>query len=125
MPVRPVTRRRARISVTSLIDVIFLLLLFFMLTSTFTRFAELPLSTATGGGALDPSPPAFLQVGMDSLRLNGQDTALAALAEAVASLPGRATTLLVQLSDGVTAQRLVDVLTSVPPGAGLAVRVLE
>ena len=44
------TRRRRKLSMTSLIDVIFLLLLFFMLTSTFTRFAELDLAAASGGG---------------------------------------------------------------------------
>ena len=42
-------RRRRRLSMTSLIDVIFLLLLFFMLTSTFTRFSEVEL-TAAGSG---------------------------------------------------------------------------
>ena len=35
---------RRQISVTSLIDVIFLLLLFFMLSSTFSKFADVELS---------------------------------------------------------------------------------
>jgi hypothetical protein len=35
---------------TSLIDVIFILLLFFMLSSTFTRYGELSLSTAQAAG---------------------------------------------------------------------------
>ncbi|NMG41786.1 biopolymer transporter ExbD [Chelativorans sp. ZYF759] len=37
-------RPRRRLSMTSLIDVIFLLLLFFMLSSTFARFAEIEVS---------------------------------------------------------------------------------
>ena len=36
-------RKRKPLSLTSLIDVIFLLLLFFMLTSTFTRFARVEI----------------------------------------------------------------------------------
>jgi biopolymer transport protein ExbD len=37
---------------TSLIDVIFLLLLFFMLSSTFSRFGEVELTAAAGGNML-------------------------------------------------------------------------
>ena len=37
-------RRSGRLSMTSLIDVIFLLLLFFMLTSTFSKFSEVELA---------------------------------------------------------------------------------
>ena len=48
-------RRRRRLSMTSLIDVIFLLLLFFMLSSTFTRFAELELAAGGTGGSPMPS----------------------------------------------------------------------
>ncbi|MEM8921756.1 MAG: biopolymer transporter ExbD, partial [Pseudomonadota bacterium] len=40
-------RRRGRSSITSLIDVIFLLLLFFMLASTFTRFSEVDIAAAS------------------------------------------------------------------------------
>ena len=44
---------------TSLIDVIFLLLLFFMLTSTFSKFAEIELAAATSGAgaATGAKPP--------------------------------------------------------------------
>ncbi|WP_367714863.1 biopolymer transporter ExbD [Nitratireductor sp. GISD-1A_MAKvit] len=41
-------RRRKPLSLTSLIDVIFLLLLFFMLSSTFTRFASVEISGGAG-----------------------------------------------------------------------------
>ena len=48
---------------TSLIDVIFLLLLFFMLSSTFSRFAEVEISAAAGGAAApSDTPPAFLRL---------------------------------------------------------------
>lgn len=45
-------RISARIGLTPLIDVVFLLLVFFMLASTFLRFNYLPLTT---GGAGQPS----------------------------------------------------------------------
>jgi biopolymer transport protein ExbD len=104
---------------TSLIDVIFLLLLFFMLTSTFTRFSEIELTTAarsvTPGSE---AAPLFLQLAADEVRLNGDTVPLAALAEAVeraadapADAPPRP--LLVSLRDGVTAQRLTDVLVAI------------
>ena len=53
---------------TSLIDVIFLLLLFFMLTSTFTRFSEVEL-TAAGSGTPPQAPteaPLFLRLGAET-----------------------------------------------------------
>jgi biopolymer transport protein ExbD len=46
------------VTLTPLIDVIFLLLLFFMLSSTFTRFAEVPLTNA-GGGVADRAAAAL------------------------------------------------------------------
>ena len=66
---------------TSLIDVIFLLLLFFMLTSTFSKFAEIELAAATSGaGAETGAKPFFLQLTTEGLRLNGDALALDALA---------------------------------------------
>lgn len=49
MQLRKREKRTNVIGLTSLIDVIFLLLLFFMLTSTFTKFTEFDLSVATKG----------------------------------------------------------------------------
>ena len=62
---------------TSLIDVIFLLLLFFMLTSTFSKFSEVPLAAAGSGAVAQASDakPVFLQLGPDTLRLNGDEIA--------------------------------------------------
>ena len=73
---------------TSLIDVIFLLLLFFMLSSTFSKFAEVEL-TAGGAGAATSSTarPLFLQLGPETARLNSAELALEALPEALAERP--------------------------------------
>ena len=105
--------RRRRLSMTSLIDVIFLLLLFFMLSSTFSRFAEVELSAAGAGGAGSSDvKQSFLQLGQDSLRINGQDVPLGTLPDTFADISPEAATLpvIVSLRDDVTAQRLTDVL---------------
>jgi len=43
-------KKNLKLSLTPLIDVVFLLLIFFMLASTFSRFTSLPLSTKSGKG---------------------------------------------------------------------------
>ena len=105
--------RRRRLSMTSLIDVIFLLLLFFMLSSTFSRFAEVELSTASAGGA-DSSDveTSFLQLGEETLRVNGREVGLGGLPERFADMSPEADRLqaIVSMADDVTAQRLTDLL---------------
>ncbi|WP_171128615.1 MULTISPECIES: biopolymer transporter ExbD [unclassified Ruegeria] len=107
---------------TPLIDVIFLLLLFFMLTSTFSKFGEIELSNATtGAGASgEQVERVFLQLGAERLDLNGQPVLLDVLAEQLE--PGQ---VLVSLDDDVTAQRLVDLLVRLRGREGLTVTVLE
>ncbi len=117
-------QRRRRLSMTSLIDVIFLLLLFFMLTSSFSKYTELPLTAAVAGGALGAAPPLFLQVSPTQVSLNGDlldEQALAGSALAKAQ-PG--TTLLLSLRGGVDAQRLTDVLMALQQLPHLRVTVL-
>jgi biopolymer transport protein ExbD len=119
--------RRRPVALTPLIDIIFLLLLFFMLSSTFTRFAEVPLMNA-GGGAAEGAAPLFLQLRPDDLTLNGTTLSLEALPPAIAELMAEeeeGATLLVTLSGEVSSQRLVDLLTSLRAVPGLAVSVLE
>lgn len=120
-----VRRRRRRLSMTSLIDVIFLLLLFFMLTSTFSKFTEVELAAA-GSGAVTASAakPLFLQLGSDSLRLNGQDVALDTLAQSTLAEAEEGTTLLVSLGADVDAQRLTDLLVALRGLPALNVSVL-
>lgn len=110
---------------TSLIDVIFLLLLFFMLTSTFTKFAEVELAAAGSGTAADSTTkPLFLQLGTDSLRLNGEDVLLGALAQTTLAGAKPGTTVLVSLRAGVDAQRLTDLLVALRGLPALNVSVL-
>jgi biopolymer transport protein ExbD len=118
--------RHRRLSLTSLIDVIFLLLLFFMLTSTFTRFAEVELST--GAGAADPADarPVFAQLNPQTLRLNGNAVALDGVPAALAALEidPDTTPVLLALGEGVTAQRLTDALAAFRAVPGLRLTVL-
>lgn len=109
-------------SMTPLIDVIFLLLLFFMLSSTFSSFGEIELSQATGGAATSqtPSERVFVQLGADRLTLNGASVTLDELAAQVEI--GR---VLVSLDADATAQHVVNLLVRMRGRDGLTVTVLE
>lgn len=107
------TSRRRRLSMTSLIDVIFLLLLFFMLSSTFSRFAEVELAAAgAGGSGSSDAKISFLRLSDEGLSLNGQEMEIEGLTAAFAQMPpgDEARPVVVSLRDGVTAQRLTDLL---------------
>ncbi|MFN4160345.1 MAG: biopolymer transporter ExbD [Gemmobacter sp.] len=109
MPRLAAPLRRRRLALTSLIDVIFLLLLFFMLSSTFTRFGDLPFMTATSGAVdVAAARPAFLRVTPDRLTL---DTTEVAATDLPAVLTAQAVrVVIVAPSSETTAQRLVEVL---------------
>lgn len=108
-------RARRRLSMTSLIDVIFLLLLFFMLSSTFSKFSEVELASGAGGGTPSDNPPLFLQLGPETLRLNATETTISNLTNAPYFQdldPSAPRTLLVSMQKDVTAQRLTDLLVA-------------
>lgn len=111
---------------TSLIDVIFLLLLFFMLSSTFSRFAEVELAAAGSGQASQPTMPAFLSLKPESLSLNGVVTDIQGIGPALVALRSdeEELTLVISLKTGVTAQRLTDVLATLRLLPSLRVMVL-
>jgi biopolymer transport protein ExbD len=91
--------------------VIFLLLLFFMLTSTFSRFSEVELSAAAGAaGASAKSPPIFLRISPESVSLNGREMSFEGLEAALSHDDAAPRVVLVSLAEGVTAQRLTDLL---------------
>jgi len=105
--------KRRQISVTSLIDVIFLLLLFFMLSSTFSKFADVELS-ATGGESTvaQSSVPAFLKLSADRLLLNGIEYGEAAIAAEIERLQTtvKVNAIIMSVDETANAQRLVDML---------------
>ncbi len=112
--------RRRTLSLTPLVDVIFLLLLFFMLTSTFSRYAEVELSAAAAGSRTQASDTQFLQLGETRLRLAGREIALEILTETLANA-----TVLVSLETDVTAQRLIDLMGTLRAIPGISVTVLR
>ncbi|SEP21657.1 outer membrane transport energization protein ExbD [Salinihabitans flavidus] len=112
---------------TSLIDVIFLLLLFFMLSSTFTRFAEVELAAAGGGAGTSETRPVYLSLGMQTLRLNGEEHALDDVAVTLneTKFEGDGLPVIVALRAEVTAQRLTDLLAVLRGVPDITVTVLE
>ncbi len=113
---------RRPVSLTPLIDVIFLLLLFFMLSSTFSKFAEIELSQAIGGSTAETRPEerVFVQLGAERLTLNGAPVTLDELTAQVET--GQ---VLVSLDADTNSQRLVDLLVRLRGRDGLSVLVLE
>ncbi len=102
--------QRARLSMTSLIDVIFLLLLFFMLTSTFSRFGEIPITLGGAGQTSGTEQPRlFLRLTGEGPLLNGRSVPLDALAEK-ASADTDAPQILVSAAEDATAQGLANAL---------------
>ena len=116
----PEAPRRRPVALTPLIDVIFLLLLFFMLTTTFTRTGEIPLTAAGAGG--DGLPSLFLRVEDDGLTLNGIALTLDDLPQALRESEDRR--LLIALAEGLRAQRLADVLQTLRAVPGVRAQVL-
>ncbi|MFV0243840.1 MAG: biopolymer transporter ExbD [Qingshengfaniella sp.] len=126
MPVR-VARRRRRLQVTSLIDVIFLLLLFFMLSSTFSRYTELPLAMGGAGAVQAPrGAMVFLRLTPGGTTLNGAQTTLDDLPDTLRARADLADThLVISVAEGVPAQDLVTLLSVLPGQEAQAVTVLE
>lgn len=79
-------RQHRRPSLTPMIDVVFLLLVFFMLASRFGIDNSLPLITGGGGDAPWEGPPRLVEILPESIVLNGQAVALDALAGRLAPL---------------------------------------
>ena len=120
-------RRRRTLSITSLIDVIFLLLLFFMLASTFQQFSELEVAGVSGGGAsavASDDVPLRLVIEPSALTFNGSPTGQEALVQRLNAPSEEAKRVNVEVTPGVTSQRLVDVLVQLEPIDGLEVNLV-
>ncbi|MEM9029940.1 MAG: biopolymer transporter ExbD [Pseudomonadota bacterium] len=80
-----VSTQRRRIPLTPLIDIVFLLLVFFMLASTFLKFDVVTLARAgAGSGQVDRSKIMLIHVSRDSeIAVNGATTSKDQLVETV------------------------------------------
>ncbi len=116
------SRIREQLTVTPLIDVVFLLLVFFMLTSTFIRPRALDV-TLPSSDSSDARPESPIEVLVDEnglLALNGSPLAAGRLeAELRLLLDGDVEQAIVVKSDaGVTVQKLVAVMDAVRAAGG-------
>lgn len=105
-------RRRRHPSMTSLIDVIFLLLLFFMLSSTFSKYSELEISGANpGSGISNEKPQLFINLSRNGWIINGQTETSSSLQQRLAALSQSGKTMAVlQVADGLTSQEMINAI---------------
>jgi biopolymer transport protein ExbD len=102
-----VQKPRRKPSLTPMIDVVFLLLVFFMLASRFGTEAVLELPLAGRGGAYT-GPPRLVDIGPETLSVNSQPTQdLAASLAPLMETPGDL--VILRGADGADLQRITDV----------------
>ncbi|MEL6681647.1 MAG: biopolymer transporter ExbD [Pseudomonadota bacterium] len=119
----PPARYRRKPSLTPMIDVVFLLLVFFMLASRFGTDAVLPLPLAAGGGDYS-GPPRLVDIAPQTIHLNGMPTGQDQLAKCLADMmQSPADTVIIRGKDGADLQRIIAV-TEVLRSAGLTSLVL-
>ncbi len=117
-------RRRRPLSLTSLIDVIFLLLLFFMLSSTFTRFGEVSITGGRATQAGGEAPDIIVRLSDAGWSVNGlpfgEEQAVRELVRLEAS---GATTAVLMVRGAVDSQRFVSAVETIRRESGLALSV--
>ncbi|MGR3377064.1 ExbD/TolR family protein [Salipiger abyssi] len=120
----PQQTRRRRPSLTPMIDVVFLLLVFFMLAARFGSVEALPLTLAGGGSERWQGPPRLVTVAPDTLLLNGQP--VSDLPEALAPLmQGPDDTILLRPAPGTDTERLAQVLAALRDAGFTSLALLE
>ena len=101
-------RVKKRLSLAPMIDVVFLLLVFFMLASQFGRDRVVPLATGSAGAAYQ-GPPRLVLVTAEGLRLNGVPVEAEALAEQLAQLTrDKSDAIVLQPDASASLQQLMD-----------------
>ncbi|WP_265502084.1 ExbD/TolR family protein [Paracoccus beibuensis] len=105
-------RHPRRMSLTPMIDVVFLLLIFFMLASRFGTDSVLPIAGGTeGAGSEWQGAPRLVDVTPDATLLNGTAVPVADLPAAVGDLlPPEGGAVILRPRDQADVQRLVDVM---------------
>lgn len=111
MLVSLIAPRRRTLGLTPMIDVVFLLLVFFMLAARFGVTEALPVTLAAGGGDAYSGPPRLVTVLPGALRVNGVETT--DLVARLTPLMGRdSDIILVRAREGATVQTLLDAMTT-------------
>lgn len=104
-----VSRRRRHPAMTSLIDVIFLLLLFFMLSSTFSKFAEMDISSSNSSAGVSANKPdLFINPSDQGWKINGEFHGETDIEQALVTLyaSGKKQAVL-QVTDQLAAQKMI------------------
>jgi len=118
-------RRARRLNMTPMIDVVFLLLVFFMLASSFDRDVAIRIGVVGGGGAIS-GPPRLIDIAPERLRLNGRIVPIEDMAAALDQVvSARADTIVLRPSGEVELQRLVDVMSALDDQGFTALVLLE
>jgi biopolymer transport protein ExbD len=106
-------RRARRPSLTPLVDVVFLLLVFFMLAARFGPEHAVPLAAGGFGPGAWEGPPRLVSVRPEGVALNGVPVALEDLAGILAPLmPASDAPVVVRPETGADVQALVDALAT-------------
>ena len=118
-------RHPRRMSLTPMIDVVFLLLIFFMLSSRFGMDAVLPVTGgAEGAGSEWQGAPRLVDIAPAGVSLNGVATDPETLvADLSALMPSDDAAVILRPHDGADLQRLVDVMDRLRAG-GIANMIL-
>lgn len=112
-------RAKKRLSLAPMIDVVFLLLVFFMLASQFGHDRAVLLAMA-GGSAAYSGPPRLVLVTVDGLRLNGIPVQTEALVEQMSKLTReKSDAILLQPDASASLQQLMDAAEALT-GAGFS-----
>lgn len=121
MHIEVTERRRHRISLTPLIDVVFILLVFFMLASSLTDWREVSLSTGIASAADDSRPPAeVVLLPNNRLRFEDREWTRAELLRSLRERQARdeIDSVILRPDDGVNLQPTVFMLDALA-GAGI------
>ncbi|WP_243612761.1 ExbD/TolR family protein [Shimia aestuarii] len=106
-------RRRRKPSLTPMIDVVFLLLVFFMLASRFGHDVEINLPLSASSETPYEGPPRLIDILPDAVRLNGVEMELATLLPELGALMlSHDDAIILRAKDKADLQRVVSVMES-------------
>lgn len=104
--------RRAIVTLTPLIDVVFILLVFFMLASSYLDWRTIDLGAPVATGAGGGGAAVLVEIRANDVRLSGESLDIESVATRIVELASRRPGLevLVRPEPGVTLQRTVHVI---------------
>ena len=109
----PARRPRRRINLTPMIDVVLMLLVFFMMVSRFGGTQGIAVQTAQGQGGAWVGPPRLVSLEAGGVRLNGVAVTLEALPGAVQRLMAAPDDpVILRAGEGAPVQALVDAMAA-------------